>query len=195
MDRNRKVETRTVKASDLIPNPLNWRRHPEHQRSVLTGVMDQIGDVDYLKVVEVDGELMLIDGHLRADIAGDEDVDVVVLDLDEDEQKMILATFDPIGALAQAEEQPVRSLLSSIEFPEGSLGVLLSGMRRQFIFEPAPLDQLVTQYGEPDPSAFWPEVRIKAPQTTVDAFNEILETFSGITNAERLKSLVKWHNV
>ena len=109
--RNRKIKTRRVKADTLLPNPLNWRTHPSGQRDALQAVLTDVGDVDYLKVVETEHGLMLVDGHLRADIRGDDDVDVVVLDLDEDEQRLILATFDPLVAMAETDIESGQNLL------------------------------------------------------------------------------------
>jgi|TARA_Y100000310_G_scaffold344082_1_gene455016 hypothetical protein len=112
--RNRKVKTRRVKADTLLPNPLNWRSHPSGQRSALQAVLTEVGDVDYLKVVDTEHGLMLIDGHLRADIRGDDIVDVVVLDLTEDEQRLVLATFDPLAAMAGRDTAQMASLLEGI---------------------------------------------------------------------------------
>tara|TARA_Y100000310_G_scaffold321114_1_gene378345 strand:- start:711 stop:1319 length:609 start_codon:yes stop_codon:yes gene_type:complete len=126
--RNRKVSTRTVKASELIPNPLNWRTHPSGQRDALQAVLTNVGDVDYLKVVETDDGLMLIDGHLRADIRGDDDVDVVVLDLTEDEQKLVLATFDPLAAMASSDQAMLGGLLDQLDVSDLGVDALLASM-------------------------------------------------------------------
>ena len=114
MPLNRKVETRRVKASTLVPNPSNWRSHPQAQRDHMAAIWEQVGDVDYLKVVDTDQGLMLIDGHLRADLAADESVDVVVLDLTDEEQAIVLSTFDPLAMLAHAEDDVLNALVSQI---------------------------------------------------------------------------------
>ena len=67
--RNRIKGLRWVRAGDLRPNPKNWRRHPQAQRDALLGLLEEIGFADVLLVVELaDGSLMIVDGHLRADI-------------------------------------------------------------------------------------------------------------------------------
>ena len=33
--RNRKKEYRTVKGRDILPNPSNWRKHPDYQRAAM----------------------------------------------------------------------------------------------------------------------------------------------------------------
>lgn len=41
--RDRVRELRRVRAGDLVPNPHNFRRHPENQRHVLGGILSEIG--------------------------------------------------------------------------------------------------------------------------------------------------------
>jgi DNA modification methylase len=130
--RNRKKEIRSVRGSELVPNPSNWRRHPAPQRAAMEGILAEVGDVDYLKVVEQpDGRLMLLDGHLRADIRGDEVVDVVVLDLDDVEQRLVLATFDPVAAMAETDAATQAELLASITVDDAGVADLLEALRTQ----------------------------------------------------------------
>jgi hypothetical protein len=72
------MELRRVRAGDLVPNPANWRRHPQTQRSALRGVLRQIGYADALLAREVDGSLVLIDGHLRRSLSPNDVVPVLV---------------------------------------------------------------------------------------------------------------------
>ena len=60
--RNRVVELRMVRAGDLLPDPRNWRRHPQAQRDALRSMLGRVGNAD---------GLMLVDGHLRADLESD----------------------------------------------------------------------------------------------------------------------------
>jgi hypothetical protein len=89
--RDRIKELRRVKASDLLPNPRNWRKHPKAQADALRGVLAEIGFADALLARETDRGLMLIDGHLRAETAPDQDVPVLVLDVDAAEADKLLA--------------------------------------------------------------------------------------------------------
>jgi hypothetical protein len=71
--RVRVVELRSVKASELKHHPRNWRRHPPFQRKALDEVLTRVGFAGALVArVDVEGNLVLIDGHLRRDVAGDE---------------------------------------------------------------------------------------------------------------------------
>ena len=84
--RDRIKELRRVKATELRPNPANWRTHPVAQQDALRGVLAEIGYADALLARETDdGELVLIDGHLRAETTPDVMVPVLVLDVDEAE--------------------------------------------------------------------------------------------------------------
>jgi hypothetical protein len=104
-------ELRRVKASELLKNEKNWRQHPDEQRGALTSMMEKIGVVDAVAVRETPQGLVILDGHLRQDIAGDELIPCLVLDLNEQEADLMLASFDPLGELAIMDADALRSLL------------------------------------------------------------------------------------
>ena len=96
--RDRVRELRRVKASELVPNPRNWRRHPKAQAEALRGLLQEIGYADALIARELpDGRLQLLDGHLRAATTPDQEVPVLILDVTEDEANKILLTLDPLA--------------------------------------------------------------------------------------------------
>src|SRR3954464_1692400 len=99
--RDRVVEMVRVKASRLRPSPWNFRTHPDKQRAVLKAVLGEIGIAGVVLARKLeDGTYALIDGHLRREELGNRKIPVVVVDLDEEEAKKLLACYDPIGALA-----------------------------------------------------------------------------------------------
>ena len=113
--RNRIKAFRTVNARDIRENEQNPRRHNDAQTDALKGLLETVGLVDVLKVVEDDdGELILVDGHLRRDLIGTGTVQVAVLDLDETERRQVLAHFDQIGAMADVDQQAMDALLRDI---------------------------------------------------------------------------------
>lgn len=117
--RNRIKAFRTVNARDIRENEQNPRRHNAAQADALKGLLEEVGLVDVLKVVETDdGELILVDGHLRRDLVGSGTVQVAVLDLDERETKQVLAHFDQIGAMADVDGQAMDALLADIAASE-----------------------------------------------------------------------------
>ncbi len=130
--RDRVVELRRVRASDLVPNPRNWRRHPKVQANALRGLLSEIGIADALLVRELpDGRLQLIDGHLRADTIPDEEVPVLVLDLNEDEADNLLLTLDPLAGMASADGERLGALLDSVRTDDPAIQALLDELRAQ----------------------------------------------------------------
>lgn len=112
--RDRIVELRRVPAGELRGNPANWRSHPPEQRSALAKVLEDVGLVDAVIARETPEGLQLIDGHLRADLATDDVLPVLIVDLTDAEAATVLATLDPIGALAVADVDRLAELVTSI---------------------------------------------------------------------------------
>ena len=112
--RNRVQELRTVRAGDLLADERNWRRHPTAQRQALQSMLERIGYADAVIARETDAGLMLIDGHLRADLDPNAELPVLVVDLDDDEAGQLLASLDPLSAMAEADADALADLLETI---------------------------------------------------------------------------------
>ena len=129
MIKDRIKELRKVAASSLIPNPKNWRTHPIAQQEALTGILEEVGFAGGLLAREIEGgQLMLIDGHLRADLLGDEVVSVLVLDVTEEEADKVLLTFDPLGLLADTDTRKLDELLRGVNTGSEALQEMLSAL-------------------------------------------------------------------
>lgn len=144
--RDRIRELRRVPARDLIPNPRNWRTHPESQRDALRGVLAEIGYADALLARETPEGLVLIDGHLRAETTPDTEVPVLVLDVTAEEADKILLTLDPLAALAEGDRSALESLLSTVETESEAVRNLFAKLAEDNGitppgFEPASLDE------------------------------------------------------
>ena len=125
--RDRIKELRRVKASELHPNPKNWRTHPKQQLDALRGVLAEVGFAGAELARELpDGSLQLIDGHARAEIAGDAEIPVLILDVTESEADKILATFDPLGAMAEADAGKLEELLREVQTGSEALAEMLA---------------------------------------------------------------------
>jgi ParB-like chromosome segregation protein Spo0J len=125
--RDRIKELRRVPASELRPSPRNWRTHPTKQRDALRGVLAEIGIADAVLARELpDGTLELIDGHLRAEEIGAGEIPVLVLDVTEDEAGKMLATLDPLAAMAEADPAKLDALLREIETGSEAVAALLT---------------------------------------------------------------------
>ena len=124
--RDRIRELRRVKASTLLPNPRNWRTHPAAQRDALRGVLAEVGYADALLARETDdGQLELIDGHLRAETTPDMEVPVLVLDVTAEEAAKLLTLLDPLAALADTNGERLADLLSQVETQNEGVQALL----------------------------------------------------------------------
>ncbi|ANS03300.1 hypothetical protein [uncultured Mediterranean phage uvDeep-CGR2-KM19-C37] len=126
--RDRIKAFRRVPASSLIANPRNWRTHPKSQVAAMKGILAEVGWADASLVREVDGKLVLIDGHLRKDVAPDAEVPVLVLDVDEAEADKILATHDPIAAMATADEERLAGLLHDMLVEDEAVQAMIDGL-------------------------------------------------------------------
>jgi DNA modification methylase len=112
--------------AELTENPKNWRRHPTHQIAALSDVIREVGWAGSCLFNERTGRL--IDGHARRKIAlaqGCEKVPVLIGLWDEAQERMILATLDPIGALAEADTAQLTALLGEVSTGSEALAKLL----------------------------------------------------------------------
>jgi len=100
-------------ANEFLANPLNFRRHPNAQRDIFRGVIADLGFAG--AVLENVRTGNLIDGHLRIEEALSVDetapIPCIQVDLTEDEERLLLATYDPIGALAVEDAAAYELLL------------------------------------------------------------------------------------
>ena len=113
--RDRITDLRRVPAAELRANPANWRSHPPAQRQALAEMLDRLGVVDAVIARETPDGLELIDGHLRADLAADETLPVLVVDLDDGEAAEALATLDPLAAMATTDGESLRTLVDGLD--------------------------------------------------------------------------------
>jgi hypothetical protein len=92
-------EFRRIQAKELLDNDGNPRRHPQAQRDALRGILEQVGIAAALVAYQSDrngGKLTLVDGQLSKQ---DFDLDwpTLVLDVNDEEADLLLATRRPIG--------------------------------------------------------------------------------------------------
>jgi DNA modification methylase len=73
----------------------------------------------------------LVDGHLRVELAlerAEPLVPVTYVELSEAEEALVLATLDPIGALATVEDRALANLLAGLEPADSALRMLLADL-------------------------------------------------------------------
>lgn len=111
----------------LLANPRNFRVHPKRQQEALQGVLEEIGIVDEVIVNEQTG--FLVNGHLRVALAmqtGQPSIPVKYVDLSEAEEALVLATFDPISALATIDATVLDDLLRDVQTGSAAVQEMLA---------------------------------------------------------------------
>jgi hypothetical protein len=129
--RNRIVGHADVSPAELVPNPRNWRAHPPEQQRALAGALGEVGWVAEVLVNRTTGHV--VDGHLRIDLAMARDeptVPVTYVDLTDDEERLVLASLDPLAAMASAEQEQLAALLEGLEPADEALRALLDDLAR-----------------------------------------------------------------
>lgn len=127
--KNRIVGEGNEPPDQLLANPLNWRTHPVFQQEALQSVIEEVGIVQQVIVNKRTG--YLVDGHLRVTLAMRQDqktIPVSYIDVSEEEERKILATLDPLAAMAAIDREKLSELLDGIQ-SEG-LDDLLSTLRQ-----------------------------------------------------------------
>lgn len=112
---NRIIGEGVEPADQLLANPFNFRIHPKNQQDAMTGVLNQVGWVQRVIVNRRTGHI--VDGHLRVSLAisaGAQDVPVIYVDLSEEEEALVLATLDPISAMAATDADKLRELMEMV---------------------------------------------------------------------------------
>lgn len=172
--RDRIKELRRIRASELIPNPKNWRTHPADQQDVVRGILSEIGYADALIARETPDGLMLIDGHLRAELTPDTEVPVLILDIDEAESDLILATLDPLAAMAGRNESQLAQLLESVSSASDAVNALLESLPTEYepltFVEPEPENPYIQTVDTPiyEPTGDQPDVDELTDRSTAD---------------------------
>src|SRR5213594_279058 len=144
--RNRIVDHADVPPAELVPNPRNWRSHPPEQQRALAGALAEVGWVAEVLVNRTTGNV--VDGHLRIELALTRDeptVPVTYVELSDDEERLVLASLDPLAAMATAEQEKLAALLAGLEPADAALRALLDDLAREFR-----LDSLLTGLVDPD---------------------------------------------
>jgi len=127
--RDRIRELRRVPAGELLPHPLNPQIHGQEQRRATEGILRELGYADALIARELpDGRLQVLDGHLRREITPEMEVPVLIVDLDDSEAEMFLATHDPLVRMAEIDPSIQLKLLEASQPSDPLSRELIDGM-------------------------------------------------------------------
>lgn len=124
--RNRIMRYSEEPPDQLLANPRNWRTHPGSQAEALRGVLADVGYVQAVIVNERTGHL--VDGHLRVQEAlkaGQATIPVVWVDLSEADEAEVLATLDPLAAMAGTDSAKLDDLLRDVSTDSAAVQAML----------------------------------------------------------------------
>ncbi len=148
--RNRIVGEGVQPASQFMANPANWRVHGQAQRDAMRGALNEVGWVQRVIVNRQTG--YLVDGHERVWQAlqnGDAEVPYVEVDLAPEEEAYVLATLDPIGAMAAADSAQLADLLKEVQSSEAGVQAMLESLAAKVGIIP-PNDPMAEWQGMPE---------------------------------------------
>lgn len=195
--RNRILSLEYVNAADLTPHPGNWREHPKAQAEALKGVLHEVGIAGALlayRSTRQGGALVVIDGHLRKD-AAPQKWPVLILDVDDAEADYLLATHDPLAAMATADAGALDALLSSVQSGEAAVMEMLADLAAHSgLYDPGEtphLDDLENEYGEPEERDFWPFIRVQVSPATFRAWQGMMDKLPGADEGEKMAAILE----
>lgn len=149
----------------------------------MKGVLEQIGWVQQIIVNQ--RTQFVVDGHLRVAIAISEEqaeVPVIYVDLSDEEEAMILATFDPISALAVTDLQGLRTLTEGLNFQSSALERTVTDLLADS--KPPTRDDAAPAAGETPPEnaltwgyATFGKTRINCASGEIDAIQEAYQSY------------------
>jgi hypothetical protein len=177
-----------VNPAELTVNPRNWRQHPLHQRQALRELLERVGWVQQVVVNRTTGHL--VDGHLRVELAREDGaarVPVLYVELDDEEEQLVLATLDPVAALAAPDIDQLHDLVEQLpDLGDGDL----RGM----------LDDLIGQFTAPQPERddgedaterdFWPTIKLQVSYDTFRAFESWWDARDGDDDESKVRELI-----
>jgi hypothetical protein len=131
--KNRIIEYGEMPANQYLAHELNARRHPGKQREALIGSLNEVGWVAPVIVSARTGKLL--DGHARIEetLTKDEEamIPFVKVDVSENEERTILASFDPITGLATYDREALDALLREVSTGEAALQEMLAELAQK----------------------------------------------------------------
>jgi hypothetical protein len=132
---------------EILFNPANWRIHPKAQQEALEGVLSQVGFVQDVIINKQTGNL--VDGHLRCQVAsrnGEKTIPAVYVDLTPEEEALILATIDPLSAMAATDKAKLDDLLQAVQSDDERVQKMMAGLgAREGIYETLDTNNLPDQ--------------------------------------------------
>jgi len=137
--KNRIVGQGLEDPANIMLNPENWRVHTEMQKQTLQGALEEIGWIQQVILNKTTGRL--VDGHLRVELAvrnKETEIPVVYVELSVNEEKIALATIDPISALAETDQEKLDELIGLINTENDELLEFLATLESEPLIDEEP---------------------------------------------------------
>lgn len=129
--KNRITRSGMMDPRAIAANPLNWRIHNLRQKAAVKDSLTEVGWVRSILINETTG--FCVDGHLRVAVAIEEAeplVPVDFLDLTQEEERKILASLDPLGAMAEVDSERLRDLHADLRFSGDTLASAMAELEK-----------------------------------------------------------------
>lgn len=130
--KDRVVRLEDVDPSVLLANPMNHRMHPAEQQAAMGDVLQDLGWIDRVTVSERTG--LVLNGHMRVKEAirtGQATVPCRYVDVSVEEERIILAMFDRIGAMATVDAVKLGQVLAKVNTRSAEVAAMLQAQARK----------------------------------------------------------------
>jgi len=164
--------------AELAENPKNWRRHPDAQIAALTDTLAEVGWAGACLFNERTGRL--IDGHARRKVAleqGAELIPVLIGSWDDVTEAKILATLDPLGAMANADKAALDQLLAEVTTQSDPIQKMLDELAKSVPVASAPFEPNTSPTASTEPVT---------PADVASAQEELDGKFAGQQNLKQV---------
>jgi hypothetical protein len=159
-------------------------------------VLKEVGLVQNVVANRTTGHL--VDGHLRVMLAMREKqptVPVTWVELSEEEEHLILASLDPLAAMATADAGALDALLSSVQSGEEGVQAMLADLAAHSGLydagETPHLDDLADEYGDPRERDFWPFIRVQVSPDTFRRWRSLMDGLPGEDEANKAAQILE----
>ena len=128
-----------VPLDQLLAHPRNPKIHPRAQTDALKGILGEVGWLTGLIVNVRTGHML--DGHDRVKAAmeaGQQTAPVTYVDVPEEQEPYVLATFDPVGTLAATDSAVLTDLLREVSSEDAAVQALLASLVTEPVTLPEP---------------------------------------------------------
>jgi DNA-directed RNA polymerase subunit RPC12/RpoP len=139
--RNRIKGLVEVESAAVFDHPHQWRVHPKSQIKTLQAALEHVGQANVIIVYRCvndltdakgniipAGSLVAIDGHNRKNKSGVARWQAVELDVDDEEAAFLLATLDPISAMATTDKDAWARLYDSLPVAAAPVQMMMDGI-------------------------------------------------------------------